>query len=445
MKLRQSAATAAVLAAALATPAASQVGGGRTWVPLHHDSVPPDYRAAIRILDSIIVRIPAPPLDGAYRPDFHHDGRLPDYLAPVRPSAGRPIAIPPPPAGRPPAVVRGVYVNAWVFGSQRFFNLVRLADTTEVNALVIDVKDATGYLTYRSALPTAEAIGANRYIRAPDARQRLDLLRARGIHAIARIVVARDPLLARGRPQWAVHDTDGGLWRDGLGEPWVDAYSDSVWIYAADIAAEAVLMGFDEIQFDYLRFPDEPPHRLRRAIFPGRRPGDTRRSAITRNVALVRDRVKPLGVPFTLDVFGLTASADGDLGIGQHWDDLSQLADVVLPMVYPSHYRRGAFGIAHPNAEPYRTVRRALEDGIARSRRLANAAQIRPYLQSFSIFGVRYSAAEVRAQIQAAEDLGLTDWILWNARGVYPAAALRSVEAIGRPAVAPESGAPGSR
>ena len=295
---------------------------------------------------------------------------------------------------------------------------------------MIDVKDATGELTYPSAVPTAVEIGANRAPSVRDPRDRLAALRERGIHAIARIVVARDPLLARGKRDWAIHDAMGGLWIDGLGEPWVDAFHDSVWIYAAQLAEEAVLMGFEEIQYDYLRFPDEPPARLKRTVYPSRRDGETKRAAVRRNVRLLRARVQALGVPFTLDIFGLTSSATGDLGIGQVWEDLASEADVVLPMVYPSHYRRGSYGIAHPNASPYETVRRALEDAIARSRTMSQSAKIRPYLQSFSIFRVRYTAAEVRAQIEATEDLGLTDWVLWNSSGNYPSAALRRSRAL---------------
>lgn len=412
-------------------------------LPPHHAPEPPDYRAAMRALDSLRVALPPAPLEGPYSPRLHRTARLPDYLDPVRAPGGRSIAIPPPPPGQPPAVVRGLYINAWVFGSTRFFDLVRLADTTEVNALVIDVKDATGQVSYRSSVPTAVEIGASRWVRVPDARERLRVLRERGIHAIARIVVARDPLLARMKPHWAIADKEGGLWRDGLGDAWVDAYHDSVWVYAADLAAEAVVMGFDEIQFDYIRWPDEPRHRMARAVFQARRPGDTQRAALKRHLTLLADRVGALGVPFTVDVFGLTTSTPDGMGIGQHWDDIAQVADVVLPMVYPSHYPRGSYGIRHPNAEPYATVRRALEDGIRRNERLPKAARIRPYLQAFSIFGVRYSTAEVRAQIQAVEDLGLTDWILWNARGVYPAQALRPAGPP-RPAVAAGSAEPGT-
>ncbi len=360
-----------------------------------------------------------------WRSDLHHGKQRPNYLAEIIPQGLATINLPPPPPGEPPAAVKGLYVNAWIFGSSRLYDLVALADTTEVNAFVIDVKDGTGYVTYRSSVPVAEAIGANGWARAPDVRRRLSVLREHGIYAIARIVVAKDTLLATHKPHWAVHDVDGGLWRDRFGGAWVDAYRDSVWIYAADLAAEAVLLGFREIQLDYVRFPDEKAELLEQAIFPAREPGESRRAAIRRNLTLVKDRIKALGVPLTVDAFGLTTSAQGDLGIGQNWEDLLAVADIVLPMVYPSHYYKGAYGFSFPNAEPYGIVRRALEDGLRRAANVAGAAQIRPYLQSFSIRRVRYTAVEVRAQIAAVEDVGLTEWVLWNASGRYPAGAFR--------------------
>lgn len=389
----------------------------------YHEPARPDYVAELTAR-SASMPLPLPPID--WIAFAVHGLPRPDYLGELAPTVPPPpLDLPPPPVGQPPAVVHGVYLNAWVFSSSRFYDLLRLADTTEVNTFVIDVKDDTGFLTYRSAVPTAIAIGANDRIRTSDVRERLAALQARGIHPVARIVVAKDPLLAKRMPTWAVHDTQGGLWRDRQGNAWVDAYQDSVWIYASDLAKEAVLMGFAEIQFDYLRFPDEPRWLLDRAVFPGKLHGESQRAAVRRNVALMRERTGQLGVPFTLDLFGLTTSADGDLGIGQSWEDLAPLADVVLPMVYPSHYRAGAYGIAHPNSSPYATVRRALEDGLRRNARLTSAPKIRPYLQAFSIFRVRYTPEEIRAQIRATEDLGLTDWVLWNARGVYPAGALR--------------------
>ena len=152
-------------------------------------------------------------------------------------------------------------------------------------------------------------------------------------------------------------------------------------------------------------------------------------------------RVRALGVPFTADVFGLATSARNDLGIGQYWEDILATTDAILPMIYPSHYHAGAYGIPWPNAEPYEVVRRALEDGIERAATVEGAARIRPFLQSFSIRRVVYTATEVRAQIEAVEDLGLTDWVFWNASGRYPAAAFRRTQTP--PDLTPDGRPPG--
>jgi hypothetical protein len=317
--------------------------------------------------------------------------------------------------------VRGIYVNAWIFGTHRFYRLVRMAEATEINAFVVDVKDDTGYLTYLSSVPTAIEIGANKQLRARDTRERVALLKSKGIRPIARIVVAKDPLLASRKPGWSVRSTDGGLWTDRQGTQWVDAFNDSVWVYAAQLAAEAVQLGFEEIQFDYVRFPDEPRHRMAKAIFAARRGGETSRDGINRNLALLATRTKALKVPFTIDIFGLTTTADGDMGIGQLWEDLVTVADVVLPMVYPSHYGRGVYGVARPNSAPYAIVKRALEDGLRRSKALAprKTAEIRPYLQAFTLGPPKYTPHHVREQMRAASDLGVESWILWNPRSAY--------------------------
>src|SRR5438093_1231899 len=327
------------------------------------------------------------------------------------------------------SAIKGLYVNAWAFGSPKLWHLVRLADETEINAFVVDVKDDTGCLLYPSAVPTAQQIGANACTRAKDAKARLDTLAAHGIYAIARIVVAKDPLLAERKPAWSVKERDtGGLWRDRINIAWVDAYNDSVWIYSAELAREAVRLGFQEVQFDYVRFPDEPRERMATAVFPSHRPGETQREAVRAHVALLKDRLRPLGVPVTFDIFGLTASVTtGDLGIGQVWEDFVRVADVVLPMVYPSHYYRGAFGYAWPNGQPYHIVRSALTDALHRSRPLPGSAEIRPFLQAFTLGRrlPRYTPFEIREQIRAAEDLGITSWVLWNPRSVYQRGSLR--------------------
>src|SRR5213594_2663228 len=330
-----------------------------------------------------------------------------------------------PPTGK----IKGLYVNAWAFGSPKLWQLVRLADETEINAFVVDVKDDTGCLLYPSTVPTAEQIGANRCVRAKDARARLDTLAKHDIYAIARIVVAKDPLLAERKSGWSVKERGTGqLWRDRINIAWVDAYNDSVWIYAAKLAQEAAQMGFREVQFDYVRFPDEPRERMATAIFPAHRSGQTQREAVREHVALLKDRLKPYGVPVTFDIFGLTASVTtGDLGIGQVWEDFVSVADVVLPMVYPSHYYRGAFGYAWPNGQPYHVVRSALIDALKRSEPLPGSAEIRPFLQAFTHGRrlPRYTPFEIREQIRAAEDLGITSWVLWNPRSVYQRGSLR--------------------
>jgi hypothetical protein len=324
------------------------------------------------------------------------------------------------------ASVKALYVNAWAFGSAKLWDLIRLADQTEINAFVVDVKDDTGCLLYPSDVPVAQAIGASRCARAKDARARIDTLLAHGIYPIARIVVAKDPLLAERKPSWSVHLADGTLWRDRIGSAWVDAYNDSVWVYAAELAREALGMGFVEVQFDYVRFPDEPRERIATAIFPARRNGETQRQAVRNHIQLLKSLVAPLGAPITFDIFGLTASATDDMGIGQVWEDFVSVADVVLPMVYPSHYGRGAYGFAWPNGQPYKIVRRALEEALGRSRG-PQAAEIRPYLQAFTLGRrlPRYTPFEIREQIRATEELGLTSWVLWNPRSVYQRASLR--------------------
>ena len=331
---------------------------------------------------------------------------------------------PSPPLVRPPDQVRALYVNAWAFGGSRFRELIRLADESEVNALVIDVKDDTGYLTYPSKVPTAIAIGATKELRARDAEARVREMLAHGIYPIARIVVAKDPLLAERKPEWAIRSSAGGLWRDRRGTAWVDAFNDSVWVYAAQLAAEAIEMGFAEVQFDYVRFPDEPRARMATAVYPGRRAGESTRQGVQRNLTLLRNRMRPYGVPVTLDVFGMTTVMTGDMGIGQVWEDLVGASDVVLPMVYPSHYAPGMYGTQTPNAEPYLVVRRALEDGLRRSALLDRPASIRPYLQAFTLGAPRYTGEHVRAQIRAAADVGIESWVLWNPRSDYREAGL---------------------
>jgi hypothetical protein len=332
------------------------------------------------------------------------------------------------PARRPPPdTVRGLYVNRWAAISNRMWQLIDVARTTEVNALVIDVKDDRGLLLYRSGVPLARRIGADttQPMTARRLKAVLDTMRLYGIHPIARVVVAKDPLLAAARPDWSIRrkDDSSRVWLDRTGNPWLDPTQIGVWTYAADVAIEAVKLGFEEVQFDYVRFPDE-----QRAIDEGlyaRVGGRVRAQVIRDQLSWLRELMKPHGVPMTIDVFGLTATDSTDMGIGQRWEMFIDRADVVLPMTYPSHFAPGTYGIANPNAAPYETIDNALEDIVRRTRDVPGAAKIVPWYQDFTLGSPRYTAEHVRLQILAGYANGFPSWMLWNPGSRYSEAALQ--------------------
>ena len=325
-----------------------------------------------------------------------------------------------------PDPVRGLYVNRWAAIGQRMWQLIDVAKRTEVNALVIDVKDDRGLVLYHSTVPLAREVGADAERPMSYRRMRavLDTIRAYGIYPIARIVVAKDPLLAQHRSDLAIkRKRDGTPWLDKNGKPWLDPTHQEVWKYAADLSAEAVNLGFSEVQFDYVRFPDED-----RIITEGtfaHMDGRLRAQVIHDQLAYLRGLVKPLGVPMTIDVFGLTATDTTDMGIGQRWEMFANQADVVLPMVYPSHFAPGTYKLGNPNAHPYETIDHALRDAKSRSAGLLGAARVVPWYQDFTMGPPHYDAAQVRAQIQAGYDNGIRSWMLWNSRSAFNLDALR--------------------
>lgn len=325
-----------------------------------------------------------------------------------------------------PAELRGLYVNRWAALGQRVWQLIDVARATEVNALVIDVKDDRGFVLYRSRVALARQIGAdtNRPMRPERLRAILDTMRTHGIYPIARIVVAKDPLLASKKLEWAIRrrDDPGSPWLDKTGKSWLDPHQDGPWRYAAELACEAVDMGFSEVQFDYVRFPDEK-RLVREATFP-LAAGRERARVIHDQLTMLRARLRPLGVPVTADVFGLTTSDTTDMGIGQKWEMFVDAVDAVLPMTYPSHYAKGTYHLPNPNARPYETIDHALKDAKRRSAGLPNAARIVPWYQDFTLGPPHYGAAEVRAQMRAGRDNGIHSWILWNAGSRYTVDAL---------------------
>jgi hypothetical protein len=327
-----------------------------------------------------------------------------------------------------PEHVRGLYLNAWAAGSsRRVSDLLEIARKTEINTFVIDIKDATGYVSHHTQVPMAKEIGADQEIRIRDLHGLLERLHEAHIYPIARIVVVKDPLLSQAHPELAVQDTAGGVWIDSKNIIWLNPFNPGVWDYHLAIAREVAEMGFPEIQWDYVRFPDAPQSDLDRAVFPGA-DGREKPEAIRAFLDYTRTELAKDDARVTADVFGVTTSATRDVGIGQVWEQFIDVVDVAQPMVYPSHYWKGSFGYDEPNAFPYEIVKRALQDALRRSDAVEGAGATRPWLQDFTLGKPRYEAPEVRAQIQAAYDVGIQEWILWNPGSSYTVDALEPVD-----------------
>ncbi|MEJ2540574.1 MAG: putative glycoside hydrolase [Gemmatimonadota bacterium] len=329
-----------------------------------------------------------------------------------------------------PDSLRGLFVSPNTsLSPERLDRLFALARTTEINALVIDVKRESGHVSHDSGVPRAREVGAVDPRRVIDMKAFLDRVEAEGLYPIARIVIVKDSLLGRAHPELAVQDTAGGVWVDSRGQVWLNLHQRAVWRYAVDLAEEAARMGFPEIQWDYVRFPDGRPSDMDRAHFPGDAEA-TRTETVRAFLAYARQRLDALDldVHMTADVFGAIINFRRIASIGQEWERVVDLVDAVHPMIYPSHYSEGWFGVDDPNAYPYEIVLGALEAAAERNTGIDGAGEVRPWLQAFDQGEPEYGAAEVRAQIQATYDAGFTGWILWNHSSVYPAGALRPNE-----------------
>lgn len=346
---------------------------------------------------------------------------MPAPAAPDTAAAAVPAAI----GHAAPAQIRGIYLNAYAAGSSRRLPaLLALADTTELNTFVVDVKDEKG-IHYRSqlALPTSLAQPGEQTIR--DLVAFVDTLHAHGIHAVARIVVFKDPILSKARPDWSIRTPDGDLWQDKAGNTWVSAWEPAIWDYNLAIAEEAAVAGFDEIQFDYVRFP-EPYPSLPEQVHP--KAAGTRTEAIVAFLKRARERLHPHGAIVAADVFGLSPNDGRDINIGQQWEDLLAAADHILPMVYPSHYLPTHLpGVPRPNRMPYETVFESVGVGMVRVERLRElgieTARVIPWLQAFDAPWVdpeyEYGPEQADAQIRALYQVGVEDWIFWHPGSRY--------------------------
>jgi len=322
-------------------------------------------------------------------------------------------------------MIKAVYANLGVLSDpERWNRLIEIADTTEVNAIVVDVKQDTIY--YDTQVPFFRAIDG---MITPlfDPKELLSELDAHGIYAIARMVVFKDPLVGAGRPDLAVRDdVTGELWYDMNGTPWVNAFNEELWQANADLGAELAQLGFDEVQYDYIRFPSDGD--LRTADFGHDYSEANRRAAITGAVALGGEEVRAAGAVFAIDLFPIVALLGDDQGIGQTLQDLTPLADYVSLMIYPSHFQEGNIPVdGHPNDFPAETVTYTLQQ--SQQWAPGTMKKMRPWLQDFTypLEGYsEYGPNEVRAQIDAAEAMGVSGWLLWNAAGKFQVSALAS-------------------
>ena len=329
--------------------------------------------------------------------------------------------------------VKGIYVTGPKAGSAGMEDLIRLVDETELNAMVIDVKNDEGNLTFRLTneeipqdIPVLDRISEMqagiRYIR--DIQTMMQELKDHNIDTIARIVCFKDPILAAAQPELALTKPDGKPVTDANGLAWVNPYRQEVWEYLTELAEMAADLGFDEIQYDYVRFPvgsdaDAADYGVDMEAYP-------KRQAIQDFLSYAGDRLHEKGCVVTADVFGTIIGSETDVQtVGQDYTALGQTVDAISPMVYPSHYANGVFGLKVPDAHPYETVSTAMQGSAEELQEIPEAerAVVRPWLQAFTATWVpghiSYNGTQIREQIQAVYDAGYEEWILWNATNRY--------------------------
>lgn len=334
--------------------------------------------------------------------------------------------------GRVPEKVRGIYISGPMSGSGTLFeSILDSAEGTEINTVVIDFKDDEGRITCSIDTPVVTEINACRpYVK--DIKSLIASLKERGLYVIARVVAFRDPYLAEQKPEWSLHLADGSLYRDKKGMAWVDPYRKEVWDYLIEIGTAAKEAGFDEVQFDYLRFSTESG--MKQVVFDPEVTGErTKTQVITEFVKYAYENLASQGLFVSADVFGTIIGSEIDANaVGQDYTEMAKHLDYICPMLYPSHYGPGNFGIDYPDTKPYETVLEALKKSRAVLDQAAEAdghvssqAAVRPWLQDFtaSYLGegkyIPYGYEEVQKQIQAVRDSGYEEWMLWSAANRY--------------------------
>jgi hypothetical protein len=312
----------------------------------------------------------------------------------------------------PPEEIRGVHITGPLMSLPGKFAQYLSLTKDGLNTVEIDLKDESGNVSFEQGAPRiARTDGAARaYF---SLRKVAQEAHAKGVYLIGRVVTFEDPITATAHPELAIHTSDGSIWHTAGGLAWLNPYNRTAWKYDVDVAVSAAKAGFDEIQFDYVRFPSDGDVSLMR--FPGPHP-QAKNATVPAFLRYARSRLHPLGVRLSADVFGLSASHD--LGIGQLPSAIGGIVDTIYPMTYPSHYTAGEYNLADPNDAPGATVMFSLQD--FRDQLPLGGARLVPWLQDFSLYRT-YTPADVAAQIQAARAMHTSGFMLWNAAGVYTA------------------------
>jgi hypothetical protein len=313
-----------------------------------------------------------------------------------------------------PAEVRGVHVTMALAGLPGKLNEYVAMKAAGLNTIELDVKDENGLVGFPVNVPLAHEIGSSK--RYYDAQRAVATIHAAGLYLVGRVVTFEDPLLAAGAPQLAIRRADGSRWLNSAGLGWTNPYDRRVWKYNVDIAAQAAKLGFDEIQFDYVRFPSDGD--ISQIRYPGKH-AQPMGWTVPMFAKYAQGRLKPLGVRISVDVFGLSATRD--LGIGQFPRRIARYVDAIYPMVYPSHYVSGEYNIIDPDSRPGTTVAYSLRD--FRNAVRGESTKLIPWLQDFSLRRT-YTLADVQDQIQAARLEHTKGFMLWNASGLYTVKAL---------------------
>ncbi len=316
--------------------------------------------------------------------------------------------------------VKGIYVTSSTAGSDRIDSLREMADATEINAMVIDVKDDTGKITYAMDSPKAKEIEAVTNA-VGDMGTLVASLKEDKVYTIARIVAFKDPYLAKMCPELSIRNQDGTVYQDNNGDSWVNPYNKKVWEYLVEVAKKAAETGFDEIQFDYIRFSTGAG--IEQANFGDEAKDKTKEDVITEFTKYAYEQLKPLGVFVSADVYGTIINSKIDAArVGQNYVEMAKHLDYICPMIYPSHFGEGNYGVKYPDLEPLEIIRKALtasKEKLAAIPEEDHKAVVRPWLQDFTASWIKhyqkYGKEQIREQVKGVYDAGYEEWLLWNA------------------------------